>query len=114
MEVAVGYVDGDALLALGTKAVGELSEVDGGLLFARCGDGPGDGANLVFVDVARVVEQAADKGGLAIVHAARGAETEEVFGFFRSEKLLDDKDRTGSTAPLGRFGWAVALLHVRG
>ena len=30
-EVAVGDVDGDALLALGAEAVGELGEVDGGL-----------------------------------------------------------------------------------
>ena len=34
-EVAVGDVDGDALLALGAKAVGELSEVDGEMLLAR-------------------------------------------------------------------------------
>ena len=91
-EVAVGDVDGDALLTLGAKSIGELGEVDSELLLARRGDGPSDGADLVFVDVARVVEETADKGGFAIVDAAGRAEAEQVLGFFRGKKLLDGKD----------------------
>ncbi len=69
-EVAVGDVDGDSLLALGAKAVGELGEVDGGVA--------GDGADVVVVDVVRVVKQAADQGGFAIVDAAGGGEAEQI------------------------------------
>ena len=68
-EVAVGDVDGNALLAFGAKAVGELGEVDGGVA--------GDGANVVVVDVVRVVKQAADERGFAIVDAAGGGEAEQ-------------------------------------
>ena len=70
-EVAVGDVDGDSLLALGAEAVGELGEVDGGVV--------GNGADVVVVDVARVVKQAADEGGFAVVDAAGGGEAEQVF-----------------------------------
>ena len=88
-EVAVGDVDGDALLALGAQAVGELGEVDGGLLLAGRGDLAGDGADLVLVDVAGVVEQAADEGGLAVVDAAGGGEAEQVLGLLDGEELFD-------------------------
>jgi len=91
-EVAVGDVDSDALLTLRAKPVCELGEVDSELLLARRSDSPCDGANLVFVDVSRVVEETADEGGFAIVDAAGGAETEQVFGFFRGKKLFDGKD----------------------
>ena len=50
-----------------------------------------DGANVIFVDVLRVVEQAADQCGFAIIHAARGAEAHQVFGLLRGEKLLHGK-----------------------
>ena len=68
-EVAIGNVDRDSLLPLGAKTVSELGKVDGGVA--------GDGADVVVVDVVRVVEQAADEGGLAVVHAAGGGEAEQ-------------------------------------
>ena len=64
-EVAVGHVDGDALLALGLQAVGQQREVDrwpGALLFQR--------VELVGQDGAAVEQQAADQRALAVVHAA--------------------------------------------
>ena len=64
----------------------------------------GDGADLVFVDVARVVEQTADQGRLAVVHAAGGAEAKQVFGFLGGKKLLDGKDCLVGLQALGRFG----------
>src|SRR5690606_6883113 len=77
-EVAVGDVDGDALLALGAKAVGEEREVEV-FLAALFGD-----AFEVFEGVVEdglgVVEEAADEGGLAIVHGAGGGEAQEVHG----------------------------------
>ena len=90
-EVAVGDVDGDALLALGAEAVGELGEVDGGAGGAWRGDLSGYGADVVFVDVARVVEQAADERGLAVVDAACGGEAEQVFVALYLEELFDDE-----------------------
>ncbi len=59
-EVAVGYVDGDSLLPLGAQAVGELGKIDrsSNIRSGRFGHG----ADVVFVDVLRVVKQAADQG----------------------------------------------------
>jgi hypothetical protein len=59
-----------------------LGEVDSELLLAGRSDSPRDGADLVFIDIARVIEETADKGGFAIIDAAGGAEAEEVLGFF--------------------------------
>ena len=68
-EVAIGDVDGDALLAFGAETVGELGEVDGGVV--------GDGADVVVVDVARIVEQPADQGRLAVIDRAASEEPQE-------------------------------------
>ena len=51
-----------------------------------------DGANVVVVDVVRVVKQAADQGGFAVVDAAGGGEAEQVFGEFGFEALFDRND----------------------
>ena len=75
-EVAVGDVDGDALFAFGAEAVGEEGEVD--VVGAALGGGALEGFELVFEDVFGVVEEAADEGALAVVHAAGGGEAEEV------------------------------------
>ncbi len=48
----------------------------------------GDGADLVFVDVARVVEQAADEGGLAVVDAAGGGEAQQILRLLRRRGTL--------------------------
>ena len=75
-EVAVGDVDGDALLALGAEAVGEEREIQaaGG----EVAGGFADGGELVFVDALGIVEQAADEGGLAVVDAAGRGEAQEL------------------------------------
>ena len=50
-EVAIGDVDGDALLALGAQAVGEQREIDRRRRrFAAAA--LGDGAHMIFVDIA--------------------------------------------------------------
>ena len=66
-EVAVGDVDGDALLALGPEAVGEQRQV--GVLVAALARRALDRFELVLEDRLRVVEEPADEGGLAVVHA---------------------------------------------
>ncbi len=97
-EVAVGDVDGDALLALGAEAVGEQGEIEhagagGALAF--------DGAELVFVDAAGVVEEATDEGGFAVVDGAGGGEAEEVFAAFCCEVGVDSKSSARSAARPG-------------
>ena len=74
-EIAVGDVDGDALLAFGAQAVGEQREIDraaGAIDFALL-----HGGELVFEDGLAVVEQAADQGGFAVVDAAGGGEAQQ-------------------------------------
>ena len=80
-EVAVGDVDRDSLLSFGAKTVSELGEVDGGVA--------GDGSDVVVVDIVRVVEQAADEGGFAVVDTSGGGEAEQSLCQFRFEALFD-------------------------
>ncbi len=75
-EVAVGHIDGDALLALGAEAVGEEGEID--VFVAALLRGRLDGLHLVFEGVLGVVEEAPDEGRFAVVHAARRGEAEQV------------------------------------
>ncbi len=94
-EVAVGDVDGDALLALGAEAVGEQREIEhagagGALAF--------DGLELVFVDALGVVEEATDEGGFAVVDGAGGGEAEEVFAALCGEVGVDSKSGSARSA----------------
>ena len=84
-EEAVGDVDGDALLALGGEAVDEEGEVDG-LALRAVAPGVGfEGRELVFEDHLRIVEEAPDQGGLAVIDRAAGDEAEQGFLLVRLE-----------------------------
>ena len=80
LEVAVGDVDGDALVALGRQAIDQQRVVDvaprraeaAGVALQHRHDVVGDGAALE--------QQAADQGGFAVVHAAAGQHAEERIG----------------------------------
>ena len=80
LEVAVGDVDGDALVALGRQAIDQQRVVDvaprraeaAGVALQHRHDVVGDGAAFE--------QQAADQGGFAIVHAAAGQHAEERIG----------------------------------
>jgi hypothetical protein len=74
-EVAVGDVDGDALLALGLQAVGEQRQVDGG--HAALAGGLLDGGQGVGQDGLGVEQQAADQGALAVIDGAAGQEAQQ-------------------------------------
>jgi len=75
-EVAVGDIDGDALLALGLQAVSQEREVEtGGAAPLR---GALDGGELVLLDGARVIKQPADQRALAVVDAAGGCEAQRL------------------------------------
>ena len=70
-EVAIGDVDGDALLALRDEAVGEQRQVERLAALARRAL---DRRELVGEDRLRIVQQAADQRALAVVDAAGGQE----------------------------------------
>ena len=75
-EVAVGNVNGDALLALGAQAVGQKRKIKrtaGAVDFAFL-----HRSNVIFVNGLRVMKQASDERGLAIVHAARSGKAEQI------------------------------------
>jgi len=67
-EVAVGDVDGDALLALGGKPVGQQRQID--LARAR------DAGNVVLQHGAAIDQEAPNQRALAVVHAAAGDEAQ--------------------------------------
>ncbi len=74
-EVAVRDVDGDALLALGPKAVGDVRQIERRAVALGF---PAQGVEVVVVERAGVVQQAADQRRLAVVDAAGGGEAQEV------------------------------------
>ena len=77
LEVAIGNVDGDALLALGLEAVGEEREVDGVSVPGRAADL----LDLVVEERARLVEQPADQRALAVVDRPDHHQADELPGF---------------------------------
>ena len=79
--VAVGDVDGDALLALGPQPVGDEGQVD--LADAAALRGRGDRLELVVEELAGVEEQAADQGRLAVVDRSDGGEAQQVHDLLR-------------------------------
>ena len=88
LEIAIGHVDGDALLALGLQAVDQQGEIGD---FARRAPAPAvvrDGGKLVVEHLARVVQQAADQRALAVVDAAAGDEAQQVDLALLREELL--------------------------
>jgi hypothetical protein len=77
-EVAVGDVDGDALLALRAQAVDQQRQVGRG--HALVDRGALDGLDLVGEHRLGVVEQPPDQRGLAVVDTPRGGEAQQVTG----------------------------------
>ena len=71
LEVAIGHVDGDALLALGLQAVDQQGEIGHFARGAPAAAVVRDGRELVVEHLARVVQQAADQRALAVVDASR-------------------------------------------
>jgi len=60
-EIAIGDVDGDALFTFGLEAVGEEGEINIVVEIAFTG-GAFDGGDMIFVDVLRIMQEAADEG----------------------------------------------------
>ena len=88
-EVAVGHVDGDALLALGLQAVYEQRQVH---FIASGTDLLGvtrDGFEVILVDHLGIVQQAPDQGALAVVHVPAGQEAQQLFAFVLGQVSKD-------------------------
>ena len=75
-EVAVGDVDGDALLALGAEAVGEQRQVR--VLVAALARGALHRLELVLEDRLRVVEEPPDERRLPVVDRPRGRQPQHL------------------------------------
>ena len=75
-EVAVGHVDGNALLALGRQPIGEQGQVDFIPVFAASGHV----GQLVLHHRFAVHQQTANQGAFAIVHRATSDELERRLG----------------------------------
>ena len=95
-KVAVGDVDGDALLALGLQTVDEEGEVDvfaGGAVLRRIAL---QGGELVLEQELGVVEQPADQGRLAVVHGAAGEKAQKTLGLLLGQEVGQQIGQGGS------------------
>ena len=81
LEVAVGDVDRDPLLALGAQAVGQQGEVEP--IAAAASGRVLEGDQLVLEDALGIVEEPADQRALAVVDRSGRREAEEVGGRVR-------------------------------
>jgi len=88
-EIAVGDVDGDALLALGRETIDEQREVDRRPLRAVLPAVGLERRELVVEDLPRLVQQPADQGRLAVVDAAAGEEAQQLLRLLRGEPFVD-------------------------
>ena len=73
-EVAVGHVDGDALLAFGAQAIGQQRQVH--LAVAVAATGARHCRQLVFEHRLGVVQQSADERALAVVDRSGGGDAQ--------------------------------------
>src|SRR5690606_19831517 len=109
IEVAVGHVDGDALLALGGQAVQEQRVIDALALGAVAAAVGLQRGQLVVEQALALVQQAPDQGALAVVDAAAGDEAQQRLGLVLAQVGADGAD-AGIAGGRSRGGGA--LRHV--
>lgn len=88
-EIAIGHVDGDALLALGLQAVHQQRQIE---LFALGADAFAVAVQrrqLILVDLAGIVQQAANQGAFAVVDAAAGQKAQQALVLLRVQIGFD-------------------------
>ncbi len=106
IEIAVGHVDGDALLALGGQAVQQQRIVDrpaAGTVALAVG---AKRRQLVVEQPLAVVQQASDQGALAIVDAAAGDEAQQRLVFVLLQVGGD------GVAAYGIGDWGLGIRHI--
>ena len=84
-EVAVGHVDSDALLALRLQSVYQQRQVELFALGAVTLAVVVQRGELIFIDLTRIVQQAADQRAFAVVDAAAGEKTQQTFMLLRGQ-----------------------------
>ena len=86
-EIPVSDVNRDALLAFGAQAIREQRKIDRltrtihRALFHRC--------ELVLIDGLAVMQKPSDQRGLAVIHAARRSESQQLLAEFLLEEPID-------------------------
>ncbi len=88
-EVAIGDIDGDALLALGRQPVDQQREIEIAALGAELFRIALECRELVVEQQLGFIEQPADQRGLAVVDAAAGDEAQQVLAFLREQIRFD-------------------------
>ena len=78
--VAVGHVNGDALVALGTKTISHEAEVE--VTDATLGRSSCYGLELVVEELTGVDEESTNERRLSVIHTADGGKTQKVGGWF--------------------------------
>ena len=98
-EVAVGDIDGDALLALRLQAIDQERKVHAAPLGADGAAVLANGFELILVDHPRVVQQTANQRALAVIDAAAGEKTEDFLALVLLEVSEDVRlDEIGGVA----------------
>jgi hypothetical protein len=82
-EVAIGDVDGDALLALSLQAVHQQRQIQFFALGTVTLAVVMQRRELIFVNLAGIVQQAANQGAFAVIDAAAGQKTQQAFVLLR-------------------------------
>jgi len=77
-RIAVGHIDGDALLALGAQSICDEGQID--LAQPPSLRRRGYGVDLVVEELTGVEEEPADQGALPVVDRPYGGEAQEVHG----------------------------------
>ena len=88
-KIAIGHIDGDALLALGFQSVGQQRRIK-----VRASGAVGqrvlaDRGQLILVDRFGVMQEPADEGGFTIIDASAGEKPQKILGFVTGKIFVD-------------------------
>src|SRR5260370_24461919 len=86
-KIPVSDIDGDALFPFRPQAIRQQREIEraGRLIYRRLARR----RDLVLIDALRIVEQPPDQRGLAVIHAARGREPQQLLLLVLPQKRVD-------------------------
>ena len=86
-EIAVGDIDGDALLAFRAQPVGKEREINGaaGTIEAAVSHR----SQLIFIHGLGIVQQPSDQGRFTVIHAAGGGKAQHVFVQMMIDQVLE-------------------------
>ncbi len=110
-EVAIGDIDGDALLALGRQPVDQQREIEIAALGAELPRIALERRELVVEQQLGFIEQPADQRGLAVIDAAAGDEAQQVLAFLRQQIGFDVGRRGSRRRGTSEISLLLLLLH---